>query len=356
MECFEPKKLALIRILHILEKYSDSEHPLTQEQIAHYLERDHGIILERKAISRNLSMLKEAGYDIGTVKGGSYLIPENLDDSELRLLVDSVLANRFIEPSQSKSLIESLCAMAGRRATYRYQHMESLNRLHISHDKRLFLNLDDLERAIAQKRKVRFTYCAYKADKKLHPIGKRSVLPIQMVIRNQNYYLIGHANTKLNSRIAVFRIDRMRDLELGVTTEAPSAKPLDYAQYITEHPYMATGANYPQEVVFGCNEDFLDKLIDSFGTDFTVNRLTEERDPSARGPRIRYLQPDLQKGLITVTLNISLHDAIEFACRYPGEVVLLSPQKAQDRIKELLHMSLQTYEWFPELSSTDTHE
>lgn len=54
MSGFEPKKLALLRIWQILKEYSDYNHPLTQEDIAIYLERDYGIVIERKAISRNL--------------------------------------------------------------------------------------------------------------------------------------------------------------------------------------------------------------------------------------------------------------------------------------------------------------
>lgn len=64
MDSLEPKKLALIRIWQILKDYSDDRHPLTQEHIANLLEQDYGIILERKAISRNISLLKEAGADI----------------------------------------------------------------------------------------------------------------------------------------------------------------------------------------------------------------------------------------------------------------------------------------------------
>ena len=37
----EPKKLALLRIWQILKAYSDYEHPLKQEEIADYLERDY---------------------------------------------------------------------------------------------------------------------------------------------------------------------------------------------------------------------------------------------------------------------------------------------------------------------------
>ena len=39
----EAKKLALLRILQILEKYSDYDHPLTQDEIAHHLSHDYGI-------------------------------------------------------------------------------------------------------------------------------------------------------------------------------------------------------------------------------------------------------------------------------------------------------------------------
>ncbi|MBR6015470.1 MAG: WYL domain-containing protein, partial [Firmicutes bacterium] len=61
MGVLEPKKMALLRILQILEEDTDMEHHLTQEQIAAKLERDYGIEMERKAIGRNLALLDEAG-------------------------------------------------------------------------------------------------------------------------------------------------------------------------------------------------------------------------------------------------------------------------------------------------------
>ena len=64
MDSFEPKKLALIRIWQILKDYSDYNHPLTQEEISKRLENEYGIFIERKAISRNISLLKEAGAEI----------------------------------------------------------------------------------------------------------------------------------------------------------------------------------------------------------------------------------------------------------------------------------------------------
>lgn len=99
---FEPKKLALLRILQILEKYSDYKHPLSQEVIAAHLEHEYGIVLERKAVSRNISLLKEAGIEIEQTQVGSYLVERQFEDSELHLLVDSVLASKHINPKHSK--------------------------------------------------------------------------------------------------------------------------------------------------------------------------------------------------------------------------------------------------------------
>ena len=66
----EPTKSALLRILQILEQYSDFDHPLKQQDIIDYLDKDYGIAIERKAVGRNLSLLKEAGYEVASERGG----------------------------------------------------------------------------------------------------------------------------------------------------------------------------------------------------------------------------------------------------------------------------------------------
>ena len=50
----EAKKLLIVRIMQILEYYSDVNHPLTQEQIIKKLYDDYGIEAERKAIGSKI--------------------------------------------------------------------------------------------------------------------------------------------------------------------------------------------------------------------------------------------------------------------------------------------------------------
>ena len=56
MKSFEPKKLALIRILQILEKYSDSEHPIKHEKIVDWFGKD--IRIEERQDGRFLVRLR----------------------------------------------------------------------------------------------------------------------------------------------------------------------------------------------------------------------------------------------------------------------------------------------------------
>ena len=72
MESFEPKKLALIRVLQILERNSDFEHPIKHDKIVELLESEYGLVIERKAIGRNISLLNEAGYEIETRETTAY--------------------------------------------------------------------------------------------------------------------------------------------------------------------------------------------------------------------------------------------------------------------------------------------
>lgn len=49
MDSFEPKKLALIRILQILERYTDCDHPLKHDEIVKKLENDYRYYHRKKS-------------------------------------------------------------------------------------------------------------------------------------------------------------------------------------------------------------------------------------------------------------------------------------------------------------------
>lgn len=140
MESFEPKKLALIRIWQILKEYSDYDHPLTQDDVARHLESDYGIVIERKAISRNISLLKEAGIEIESRRAGSYLEGRDFEDSELKLLIDGVLCSKHITAKHSKDLIDRLCGLSNKYFRSHVKNIYSVNDWSKTDNQALFYN------------------------------------------------------------------------------------------------------------------------------------------------------------------------------------------------------------------------
>lgn len=108
-----PKKLIIMNILDILKRYTDENHRLSQKEIQNILEREYDMTVERKAVKRNLMNLIEFGYNINYSesvrifkdKDGKeqenvilsyFYLEREFTDSELRLLIDSVLFSNHI--------------------------------------------------------------------------------------------------------------------------------------------------------------------------------------------------------------------------------------------------------------------
>lgn len=158
MESFEPKKLALIRIWQILKEYSDCDHPLTQDDIARHLENDYGIVIERKAISRNISLLKEAGAEIESGRTGSYLERRDFEDSELKLLIDGILCSKYITAKHSKDLIDRLCGLSNIYFRSHVKNIHSVNDWYKTDNQALFYNIELIDTAIEEEKQIQWYY------------------------------------------------------------------------------------------------------------------------------------------------------------------------------------------------------
>ena len=64
------RKITILRVLQILEEYTDSEHRLSQQDIVKLLKEKYDIDCERKAVGRNLETLRRAGYEIDSARNG----------------------------------------------------------------------------------------------------------------------------------------------------------------------------------------------------------------------------------------------------------------------------------------------
>lgn len=327
MESFEPKKLALLRIWQILQKYSDYDHPLTQDDIVLHLENDYGISIERKAVGRNLSLLKEAGIEIESRRAGSYLETREFEDSELKLLIDSVLCSQHINPRQSSDLIEKLCKLSNKYFRSHVKNIHTVKDWNKTENPALFYNIELVDIAIEEGKQLQYDYNKYGLDKQLHKSSFQRVTPYQLILHNQRYYLMAYSGYWGN--MTFHRLDRISNIRLydkpaHPIRETPGYESgIDYKKISSTMPYMYT--DEPERIEFVTEPWMVDQVIDWFGKDIAV------RDTDT---------PEK----IVVSLWASPNAMEHWAMQYLNYVEVTAPAHLRDKIRENLRNGLKKYE------------
>ncbi|MCH5162241.1 MAG: WYL domain-containing protein [Clostridiales bacterium] len=324
MDSFEPKRNALLRIWQIFQKYSDCDHPLTHDDILRYLSRDYGIELERKAVGRNITALKEAGVEIEPSKRGSYLAYREFDDSELRLLVDGVLASKHITAKYSQALIDKLCNLTSVHFRSHVKNVYSVDQWSKSENNQFFLNISIVDEAIEGGKKISFDYNKYGADKKLHKTATHTVSPYQMILHNQRYYLMALSDSR--QKISYYRMDKITGMEICEEAATPIRSVegyesgINYRELASAFPYMF--ADKIERVEFFVDEDMIDQVIDWFGDHIGIRK---------------------SEGRLKVTVNVSPSAMVYWAMQYLNSVEIISPPSLREQIRQNLEKGVEKY-------------
>ena len=326
----EAKKLLIVRIMQVLEYYSDVNHPLTQEEIIKKLYDDYGVEAERKAIGRNVQLLQDMFEQDSMTKTataiviesdkrkGSYIDKRLFEDAELRLLIDGVLASKHISEKYSKDLIEKLSSLSNKYFKSNVKHVYSVKEWDKTENKALFWNIEIIDEAIERSRQITFDYNKYGADKKLHKTSSHTASPYQLILHNQHYYLVFLSEKW--QKICHFRVDKITNIEI---TDEPStplrkvegyANGLDYKKYATSLPYMFTDET--EKITFLCDGTVIDQVVDWFGKNINIS--------------------DIGGGKYEVTVTASPNAMEYWAMQYLNFVEIKSPTELRERIKQNL--------------------
>lgn len=337
MYTISPKKMIIINILEILKKYSDSEHRLTQVDIAQKLKEDYCMEVDRKTIKRNLINLLDldCGLEYTEIskkdKDGNessictdWYITRDFDDSELRLLIDSLLFSKHIPYSQCKNLITKLKGLSNIYFEKKVRHICNLPE-NQPKNKELFYTIDILDEAISQNKKVSFIYNAYGTDKKLHPRREKEyvVSPYQMVATNGRYYLI--CNHPKHNNLSNYRVDRITEIKILDDIARPISeldeKEINLPRHMAEHIYMYAGESIKAK--FKANNYLIDQIIDWYGTNIDIKKLNDI------------------ESLITVTVNREAFFC--WAMQYSLHIEVLEPVDMRSRIIEAVKQINEKY-------------
>ncbi len=350
MYAVPPKKLLIINILDILKKYSDENHRLSQKEIEDILKTEYSMTVNRKAIKRNLMDLIEFGYEIEFSESvrmipnkstgeleESYILSDfylvrDFTDSELRLLIDSLLFSKHIPYSQCKELIGKLEGLSNQYFKSRVKHIRTMPDFSL-HSQQLFYTIEVLDEAISKGKKVSFTYNEYGMDKKLHPRKNSDgqsreyiVNPYQIAATNGRYYLI--CNYDKYDTVANYRLDRITDIQMLDEPVKPAKQVkglengFDLPKHMAEHMYMFAGES--ETVTFRVKKYILNDIIDWFGGGITFFDETDDE--------------------VSVRTRVNLAAMRRWALQYGLHARVLSPESLVEQVRDDIKETMRNYE------------
>ena len=279
-------------------------------------------------------MLVEEGLveSLGKKRGCYYGIRE-FEESELRLLIHSVICNPSIPRNQTRDLIDRLQELGGENFHSFGDSIKMMDEWRRSENQELFLNVDTIDDAIIRHYRIGYDYYKYGVDKELHYSSSHVVSPYCIVMRNQRFYLMGYSDEYEN--IVYHRLDRMRNVESKEREERGKKKyrPLktvrgyengiDFKFMSSSLPYMYSDTPVP--VTFKADAGIVDQIVDWFGDD------------------VLFKQSKTEKDVVTATVVTSPTAMEYWAKQYLDKVEVTAPLSLKKRIKESLEAGLDKY-------------
>lgn len=270
----ESKKLIPVYLQQLFLEKTDKNHFIRMPEILSFLETKR-IYADRRTIYSAIALLNIADFEIIGVqeKGGyKYHHPSRtFNTNELKFLIDSVAASKFLTERKSKELIEKIKSLG---CIY---NRESLNRNVLlgnrikSMNDKVLKNLDIIYVAIGSNSKITFEYVKWTPERKLISMRKGqtySVSPFAVTLNEDNYYLIAHDDKYRNIRH--YRIDKMQAINISSAAREGKEyyKQFNIAEYKQKTFGMFSGKE--KSVKLQCTNSIAGVIIDRFGESATI--------------------------------------------------------------------------------------
>lgn len=319
----QDKKGRLLALREYLYKYTDEQHMVSTQELIDEMTRQ-GYPGNRKTIKDDIDVLNKFGMDIITnvSRGNSFYVgSREFELAELKLLVDAVSSSRFISAARSEQLIGKLTEM-----TSVYEQTQITPRIYTderikANNPSLYYVIDMLIQAVQEKKKVRFQYGEYDADKNkvLRNDGEIYInSPYGCLWSDDFYYLIGYSEKR--KKVVTFRVDRIIELEImdeEIIPEPDGFNMADYAKTVIE---MYDGE--PQEVELLCDNELMKSVIDKFGENIKTERISDEQF----------------KAIVNVATSKTFY---AWCFRFAGQMKIVAPKRVK---KEYIDMAKKVVE------------
>ena len=275
------RKIKLLKLLELLRLDTDEQHPMTTNQICARLDA-MGIICDRRTLSKDIALLNEQGYEVmDTSVGhekGYYIEDRSFSIPELKILLDAVQAASFITEKKTAELVDKIASLGGsHRAEILKGNIVNFKTTKHSNEQ-IFYNVDAIEQAIDQQKKVLFRYFDLNehGQKVYRREGHRyAVEPIALVFNEDNYYMLCYSSR--HRKTSTYRIDRMDSVTVleDAITETAIALKNEVGPYTEQVFKMYAGEAV--DIVIEFKDSLIGVVFDKFGEDTKMMRSGEHK-------------------------------------------------------------------------------
>ncbi len=273
------QKLKLLYLAKLLLEETDEGHGISMPDIIARLAA-HGVSADRKTLYDDIDELRKFGIDvIGEQMDRRYVYyvaSRDFELAELKLLVDSVQAAKFITEKKSRALIKKLEKLTSTYESKQLQRKVLISGRVKTMNESIYYNVDKLHTAINADSQIRFQYFQWNTEKEqeLRHGGKfYQVSPWYLMWDDEYYYLVGY--DAKSGILKHYRVDKM--LRIALTGKKREGKGLlvssDIAAYSKSLFGMFGGEKV--SVTLEAENEFAGILIDRFGKEIHIIKVDD---------------------------------------------------------------------------------
>ena len=265
------QKLKLMYLAKILMEQTDEENTITVPEMISELAK-LGISAERKSIYDDLEYLKLFGLDICSNKTRTtnyYIASRDFELPELKLLVDSVQASKFITSKKSLELISKIEKLTSHENAKKLRRQVFITNRVKTFNEQIYYNVDKIHEAIAANKQITFKYFNLDVNKKKvyrKDGGLYCESPVALTWDDENYYLITYKEKY--DHYVHYRVDKMERIELTADDRVLSDEPFDLSSYSKTMFQMFGGEETDVSIEF--ENELVGVVFDRFGTDIHI--------------------------------------------------------------------------------------
>ena len=274
------QKKKLLALREVMLHYTDEAHGLTIPEIQEHL-KDYDIEADRRTLYEDLLLLEEFGLEVCNERYGRgtkyWVEAREFEVPELKLLIDSIQASRFITEKKAMELIRKMERLCSKHQAAELQRGVVIVDRIKNMNESIYYNVDAVHAAISRDSKIRFKYFSYnvKAERKYHYNGKiYDESPYALVCSDDNYYMLAYS--KERNIIKNYRVDKLADVQ--ITGEPREGRDV-FEQYdlkrFSRHSFgMFSGKDV--KVTMRFSHRFANAVVDRFGKDVFMRPVDEK--------------------------------------------------------------------------------